>query len=121
MIFVTVPDPDFEIRGGRSSRPLDKGREGLVSQKIFPALRASVWSKNRGGRGGLPGPSPGSATVLTRNRILLMLQLHPWTKRGEKILGGRSGKSLPPFSLSVLVFSFLFLVYCTVCFVASYK
>ena len=43
MMFVTVPDPDFEIRGWgggggggvRPSRPFDKGREGLVSQKIF--------------------------------------------------------------------------------------
>ena len=44
MMFVTVPDPDFEIREGgggggwgegRSSRPFDKGREGLVSQKFF--------------------------------------------------------------------------------------
>ena len=60
MMFVTVPDPDFEIRGGggRSSRPFDKGREGLVSQKIFSAPRASVWSKNRGGRGGPAGPLP---------------------------------------------------------------
>ena len=110
MMFVTLPDPDFEISGGgeggggRSTRPFDKF--GLKIE----------------GRGaGLPGRFPGSATLLTWNRILLMLQLHPWTKRGEKILGGRSGKSLPPFSLSVLVFSFLFLVYCTVCFVASYK
>ena len=46
MLFVTVPDPDFEIRlgvgwgvgGGGSSRPFDKGREGLVSQKIFFSL-----------------------------------------------------------------------------------
>ena len=38
--------------GGGSSRPLDKG--GLVSQKIFSALPASVWSKNK--RGSPPGP-----------------------------------------------------------------
>ena len=66
----SVPDPDIEVRGegwgevggwgggrsGRSSRPLDK-RGSLVSKKIFSALRASVWSKNKG-----PGPSPGFAT-----------------------------------------------------------
>ena len=50
MLF-TVPDPDLEIRAPRSSRPLDKGERGL--QKTFSALRASVWSKNKGG----PGPS----------------------------------------------------------------
>ena len=48
-----VPDPDLEIRGGPwSSRPLQKGGGrggGLVSKKIFLALRASVWFKNRGG------------------------------------------------------------------------
>ena len=64
----SVPDPDVEVRGegwggggggersGRSSRPLDK-RGSPVSKKIFSALRASVWSKNKG-----PGPSPGFAT-----------------------------------------------------------
>ena len=35
----------------RSSRPLDKG-EGRSPQKTFSALRASVWSKTKGG----PGP-----------------------------------------------------------------
>ena len=41
-----VPDPDLEMGGGgggqRSSRPLDKGGEGVVSQNFFSALRASV-------------------------------------------------------------------------------
>ena len=63
MMFVTVPDPDFEIRGGGgggggSSRLLDKGRGDWSRKKIFPALRALVWSKNRGGRGGPAGPLP---------------------------------------------------------------
>ena len=56
----TVPDPDLEISGGRwgggrSSRPLDKGRPGL--QKNFSVLLASVWSKNMGGD---PWGDPGS-------------------------------------------------------------
>ena len=56
------PDPDLEIRGPRSSRPLDKWRGGRgVSKKTFSALRASVWSKNRGSRA-LRAP-PGSATA----------------------------------------------------------
>ena len=54
---ISVPDPDPEIsRVGRSSRPLDKGKweEGVVPQFFFSALRASVWSKNKGGRGRAP-------------------------------------------------------------------
>ena len=47
-----APDTDLEIRGvGGSSRSLDKGGAGL--QNLFSALRASVWSKNRG-----EGPRP---------------------------------------------------------------
>ena len=43
-----MPDPDLEIRGGGgSSRPLDKG--GRSPPKHFLALRASFWSKNKGG------------------------------------------------------------------------
>ena len=47
--------PDPEIRGGgrgRASSP----------KKNFSALRASFWSKNKGGQGP-PGPFPGSATA----------------------------------------------------------
>ena len=63
--YPTVPDPDLEIRRGRSSRLLDKGGGGQSPKKIFSALRASVWSKNKGeGR----GPSPGSSTALALNK-----------------------------------------------------
>ena len=55
-----MPDPDLEISGG-SSRPLDKGGGGLPPPN-FLALRASFWSKNRGG-GSPPGPSHGSAAI----------------------------------------------------------
>ena len=34
---------------------------GSVSKKIFSALWASVWSKNKGGP---PGPAPASATAM---------------------------------------------------------
>ena len=48
----SVPDPDLEISGvGRSSRPLDKGKWG---KREWSALRASVWSKNKRGRGRAP-------------------------------------------------------------------
>ena len=56
--YSTVPDPDLEIRRGRSSRLLDKrGGGGAVSKKTFSVLRASVWSKNKRegeGEGALP-------------------------------------------------------------------
>ena len=32
-LYYAVPDPDFEIGGGGSSRPFDGG--GMVSKKIF--------------------------------------------------------------------------------------
>ena len=47
---LAVPDPDLEIKGGGGVGV------GAVSPKKFSALRASVWSKNKG------GTSPGSAT-----------------------------------------------------------
>ena len=51
-----VPDPDLQIgvEGG--------GGGGTDSRTFFPALRASVWSKNKRG-GGRVGACPGSATV----------------------------------------------------------
>ena len=53
-----MPDPDLEIRGGRSSRPLIRRGRGVG------ALRASFWSENKGGgKAGPPGPFPGSATI----------------------------------------------------------
>ena len=55
-----MADPDLQIRGGGHPDPEIKG--GTRSpQKFFPALRASFFSKIRGGAGP-PGPSPGSAT-----------------------------------------------------------
>ena len=43
----TVPDPDLEVRGGG----------GSLRKKIFSALQASVWSKNKEG-GGPPRSLP---------------------------------------------------------------
>ena len=52
-----MPDPDLEIRvGGRSSRPLDKGVGRRSPKKNFSALRASVWSKNKGWGGSATAP-----------------------------------------------------------------
>ena len=59
---LTVPDRDLEIRGAPSHPdPLMGGGGGAVSKKFFFALRASVWSKNKGDPG--LGPSPISVTV----------------------------------------------------------
>ena len=65
-----VTDPDLHIRGGggvveRSSRPWDRGW-GQASKKFFSALRASFWSKNKGG----PAPpcsSPRSCNQTSTN------------------------------------------------------
>ena len=45
---MAVPDPDLEIKGGRGEGGGGVG-VGAVSKKMFSALRASVWSKNKGG------------------------------------------------------------------------
>ena len=56
-----VADPDLQISKGGVIQTLREWGVGL--KKIFLlALRASFWSKNKGGPGP-PGLSPGSATV----------------------------------------------------------
>ena len=49
-------------QGGGLLDPEIRGGGGGVLKKIVSSLRASVWSKNKGGLGPL-GPSPGSATA----------------------------------------------------------
>ena len=45
-----MPDPDLEIRGGRGViQTLRQGGGAVVSPPNFFTLRASFWSKNRGG------------------------------------------------------------------------
>ena len=66
--FPEVADSDLQIRGGGGGEavitPLEKGGPGL-KKNFLGALRASVWSKNKRGGGGLgpPGPTTGSATA----------------------------------------------------------
>ena len=56
-------DPDLQIRGGGGAGHLDPEIRGSSSpKKFFPALWASVWSKNKRGAAP-PGPLPGSATA----------------------------------------------------------
>ena len=53
---LALEETELQIReGGRHPDPEIRGRGGgvdAVSKFFFPALRASVWSKNKGGRGG---------------------------------------------------------------------
>lgn len=53
-----VADPDHKIRG-EPGHPDCEIRGGGLKKKVFSALRASDWSKNKG----RPGPSAGSATA----------------------------------------------------------
>ena len=61
------PDPEIMGRGG------GRGEGCLSPKKIFTALRASVWSNNKGGVRGVgraPGPSPGHATVFVNTMYM---------------------------------------------------
>ena len=61
-LYVTVADPDPQIRGGGGHPDPEIRGGGPVSKIFFSALRASVWSKLKISWGA--GPSPRSATVL---------------------------------------------------------
>ena len=62
-------DPDLQMGGGVGARHPDREittRGAISKTNNFSALRASVWSKNKGEGSGPPGPSPGSATYTLR-------------------------------------------------------
>ena len=73
-MFVTraLANPDLQIRGG-GGLPVPEIRGGNRSQKkFFCALRASVWSKHKGG-----GPCPGSTTagvsqIVSSSRLIFL-------------------------------------------------
>ena len=48
-MYKAVADPDLQIRGGGGSHPDPEFRGGPGLKEFFSALRASVWSKNKGG------------------------------------------------------------------------
>ena len=62
-----MADPDLQM-GGRGGHPDPEIRGGGSPKKLFSALWASVWSKNKG-RGGGVGPSPGSTTELAASSL----------------------------------------------------
>ena len=57
LVVIPFPDLDLEIRGGGGGHLHPEIRGGTVFKTFFSALRASVWSKNKGGRSPL-GPLP---------------------------------------------------------------
>ena len=57
-----VADADLQISKGGGGHPDPVIKGSNLQKKFFSALRASFWSKNKGGSG-RPCPSPGSATV----------------------------------------------------------
>ena len=67
-------NPDLQIREGPGHPDpeiMGRGEEGCLSpKKIFSALRASVWSNNKGGAAPRPLPSPGSATAFVNRRYM---------------------------------------------------
>ena len=69
----SVADPDLQIRGrGDHPDPEIKGggRGGGLKKKSFSALRASVWSENKGGgRAGPPVPHLDPPLVIADGRI----------------------------------------------------
>ena len=64
LLINSVPELDLEIRGARSSRPLDKGGGGRSPKENFRPFGPQFGLKMRGGGGGGGGadPSPKSAT-----------------------------------------------------------
>ena len=55
----SVADPDIQIRGGGGGCQPDpeiRGGGARSPKKFYSALRASVWSKNKGRSGGEPPP-----------------------------------------------------------------
>ena len=79
LALITVSHADLrEKEGGGHPDPEIRWAGGHSPKKFFSALRASVWSKNKGGGvggRGPPGPSPGACfskvpvTLRARNQI----------------------------------------------------
>ena len=82
---LAVPDTVLEIRDwGQSSKPLEKGgwgRSPKNSKKFFSALRALVWSKNKGE----PGPLPWIRHFLALFFFFTVAHFHPWWPRAYLI------------------------------------
>ena len=88
--FLAVPDTDLEItEWGQSSRPLEKvagwGRSPKSSKNSFSALRASVWSKNKGEPGPPPAPPLDPSLSCSFFFFFTVAHFHPWWPRAYLI------------------------------------
>ena len=97
-----MPDPDLEIRGvgvGRSSKPLDKGGGAGLSKKFFSAVRASVWSKNKGGAWAPRAPPLDPPLLISVGSVAKTCTVHSSCAKFVKI-GGISSLKLHLITLS---------------------
>ena len=86
----TVADLDLQIRGGGrgAGHPDPEIRGGPVSKKIFfSVLRASVWSKNKGGPGPAPAPLPWIRHCSKHSRVAVSERLLREQKRVPRVCG----------------------------------
>ena len=90
-------DPDFQIRGGGGH--LDPEIRGAQSpKKFFLALRASFWSKNKGGGQATRAPplNPPLSAVALVTVVCVVLALIATTLFTATTLSGGSGGPGPP-------------------------
>ena len=112
-----MSDPDLEIRGGGwSSRPLDKGGGPVSKKRIFSALRASVWSKNKG-LAEPPGPPPPLDPPLLTSvgSVAMTCTVHSSCAKFVKIVGISSLK----LHLITLWYQVMKVMFNTVCYLSK--
>ena len=92
---IPVPGPDLEIRGGDGHPdPYIRGEGRPVSKKNFSALRAPVWSKNKGGGDLDPPPhtlgkqNKQAKEVYWPNRFSKTYGCYPWMFSSTVSIGG---------------------------------
>ena len=81
-VLIALADPDLQMGGGGHPDPEIRGG-GAVSKKIFSAIRASLWSKNKGGTWAPPLDPPlhcfRVTSALGRGWLHTMLtEVSPW-------------------------------------------
>ena len=113
-----MPDPYLEIREGRagSSRPLHKEGRGDRSPKtIFSAVRASVWSKNKGVPGPPWGPPLDPPLLISVGSVAMTCTVHSSCAKFVKIVGISSLK----LHLITLWYQVMKVMFNTVCYLSK--